>query len=267
VTTNTATPNPSAGPDPSDALSGSLLRLGDNGLILGHRLSEWCGKTPALEEDIALANTALDLIGQAQLWLELAGECEGDGRSADDLAYRRDASDFRHALLVEQPNGDYGRTLVRQFLFDAWHLPTLRALAASSDARVAAIADKASREVAYHLERSTDLIVRLGDGTDESHARMQGALDALWPYADELRGADEAERALAADGIAADPDAVAAAWEAHVGEVLRHATLVRPEDGRGRYKGDGRRGRHGEHLGHLLAEMQCLPRAYPDARW
>ena len=244
-----------------------LLRLGDNCLILGHRTSEWCGRGPALEEDIALANTALDLIGQAQLWLSLAGEVEGAGRTADDLAFRRDAMDFRNVLLVEQPNGDFARTLVRQFLFDAWHLPTVRALAGSADARIADIAEKAVKEITYHLERSTDLVMRLGDGTDESRRRVQAALDALWPFTDELRAGDDVERRLAGDGVAAPADAASEAWDAHVTEALRQGTLTRPEDGRGRFKGSGKHGRHGEHLGHLLAEMQFLPRAYPDASW
>lgn len=249
------------------ALFEYLLRLGDNALILGHRTSEWCGRGPALEEDIALANTALDLIGQTQLWLALAGEVEGAGRSADDLAYRRDAMDFRNVLLVEQPNGDFAHTLVRQFLFDAWHMPTVQTLATSTDTRIADIAEKAVKEITYHLERSTDLVMRLGDGTDESRARVQAALDALWPFTDELRAGDDIERRLADDGVAASPDAVSAAWDAHVTEALRRGTLDRPEDGRGRFKGSGKHGRHSEHLGHLLAEMQSLPRAYPDASW
>jgi len=250
-----------------DAVFEYLLRLGDNCLILAHRTSEWCGHGPALEEDIALANTALDLIGQTRLWLSLAGEVEGAGRSADDLAYRRDAMDFRNVSLVEQPNGDFAHTLVRQFLFDAWHLPTLHALARSSDPRIAAIAEKATKEVTYHLERSTDLVIRLGDGSAESHARLQTALTSLWPFSDELRDPDDIEYRLARDGIAPAPDAVVAQWEGHVFEALRRATLERPEEGRGRFKGRGKQGRHGEHLGLLLAEMQSLSRAHPGASW
>ena len=162
------------------ALFEFLQRMGDNALILGHRVSEWCGHSPALEEDIALSNTALDLIGQTQLWLGLAGEVEGKGRSADDLAYLRDALDFRNVLIVERPNGDFGKTLMRQFLFDAWHYQQLKALKGSSDRRIAEIAEKAFKEVSYHLERSGDLVIRLGDGTAESHRRMQEALDDLW---------------------------------------------------------------------------------------
>ena len=243
-----------------------LLRMGDNALVLGHRVSEWCGHAPVLEEDIALANTALDLIGQTQLWLGLAGEVEGKGRTADNLAYLRDAHEFRNLLLVELPNGDFGRTLMRQFLFDAWHQPMLKWLAASSrDPRVAEIAAKAVKEVAYHVERSADLVIRLGDGSEESHARMQEALDALWPYTGEMFAADAADEAAAVAGIAPSLASLRAPWEAMVGEVLAEATLKRP-DGAYAHKG-GRSGRHTEHLGYILAEMQFLQRAYPGSTW
>jgi ring-1,2-phenylacetyl-CoA epoxidase subunit PaaC len=242
-----------------------LLRMGDNTLILGHRVSEWCGHAPVLEEDIALANTALDLIGQTQMWLGLAGEIEGQGRSADDLAYLRDASKFRNLLLVERPNGDFGQTLMRQFLFDAWHFGMLKALAGSSDPRVAEIAAKAIKEVSYHLERSADLVIRLGDGTSESHDRMRNALDDLWPYTGEMFLADAHDGAVAAAGIAPDPESLRPAWDATVGDVLRQATLQVPEGGFA-HKG-GKRGVHTEHLGYILAEMQFLQRAYPGAEW
>lgn len=242
-----------------------LLRTGDNCLILGHRVSEWCGHAPALEEDIALANTALDLIGQTQFWLGLAGEVEGQGRSADQIAFLRDAGAFRNVLLVERPNGDFGHTLMRQFLFDAWHLELLRALSGSADPRVAEIAAKAQKEVAYHLERSADLVIRLGDGTDESRRRMQKALDTLWPYTGELFLSDEADRAVAEAGIAPLPEALKPAWDAVVADVLAEATLTLP-GGSYQHKG-GKRGVHTEHLGFLLAEMQFLQRAYPGAVW
>jgi ring-1,2-phenylacetyl-CoA epoxidase subunit PaaC len=241
------------------------LRMGDTTLVLGQRVSEWCGHAPVLEEDIALANVALDLIGQAQMWLGLAGEVEGQGRDADALAFRRDAGAFRNLLLVERPNGDFGHTIMRQFLFDAWHLPMLRALSGSAEPRVAGIAAKAEREVAYHLERSADLVIRLGDGTAESHGRMQAALDALWPWAGEMFAGDAVDAALAAEGIAPDPAALRSAWDDTVGAVLAEATLARPE-GSFFHRG-GRAGRHTEHLGHLLAEMQFLQRAYPGAEW
>ena len=177
----------------------ALTRLGDNTLILGHRISEWCGLAPILEEDIALANLALNLIGQTQLWLGLAGQVEGAGRDADALAFLRDGWHFRNLLLVERPNGDFGQTLMRQFLFDAWHQPMLKALEGSSDPRIAEIAAKAVKEVAYHVERSADLVIRLGDGTEESHTRMQRALDRLWPYVGEMFVGDDTDARLAAD--------------------------------------------------------------------
>jgi ring-1,2-phenylacetyl-CoA epoxidase subunit PaaC len=241
------------------------LRLGDNALILSHRLSEWCGHGPALEEDIAQTNVALDLIGQAQFWLELAGEIEGKGRDADALAYRRDASEFRNALLVERPNGDYGHTLMRQYLFDSWHALLLAELTRSSDARFAEIAAKAQKEVAYHLERSGELVIALGDGTAESRKRMQASLDGLWPYAGELFLGDEIDARLAAEGVAPAASSLRASWDAATGAVLSAATLTPPASGFA-HKG-GRQGRHTESLGHLLAEMQFLPRAYPGAQW
>ncbi|RYC28417.1 1,2-phenylacetyl-CoA epoxidase subunit PaaC [Ciceribacter ferrooxidans] len=242
-----------------------LLRMGDNTLILGHRVSEWCGHSPVLEEDIALANTALDLIGQTQFWLGLAGEIEGRGRTADNLAYLRDAAAFRNVLLVERPNGDFGKTLMRQFLFDAYHLEMLRALVSSSDPRVAEIAGKALKEVSYHFERSADLVIRLGDGTEESHRRMQKALDELWPYTGEMFLDDSADEAVAEAGIAPLPSALKAAWDKSVADVLVEATLVRPE-GTYQHKG-GKRGVHTEHLGYILADMQFLQRAYPNSVW
>lgn len=242
-----------------------LLRMGDNTLILGHRVSEWCGHSPVLEEDIALANTALDLIGQTQFWLGLAGEVEGKGRTADNLAYLRDAAAFRNVLLVERPNGDFGKTLMRQFLFDAYHLEMLRALLQSSDLRVVEIAGKALKEVSYHFERSADLVIRLGDGTEESHRRMQKALDDLWPYTAEMFLDDAADEAVAEAGIAPLPSTLKAAWDKSVAEVLAEATLVRPE-GTYQHKG-GKRGVHTEHLGYILADMQFLQRAYPNSVW
>jgi ring-1,2-phenylacetyl-CoA epoxidase subunit PaaC len=242
-----------------------VLRLGDNCLILGHRVSEWCGHGPILEEDLALANVALDLIGQAKLWLTLAGEVEGKGRDADKLAYLRDAREFRNMLLLEQKNGDFAFTMTRQFLFDAWHYLLLRELHRSTDSRIAEIADKTVKEVTYHLERSGDWVVRLGDGTEESHRRMQKAVNILWPYTGELFEMDEVDDALLRPGIAADLAALRQPWLEHVGATLEEATLEQPKPGwaqRG-----GKRGIHSEHLGYLLAEMQFLQRAYPGASW
>ncbi|MCE8509426.1 phenylacetate-CoA oxygenase subunit PaaC [Ruegeria pomeroyi] len=249
-----------------DAFLQFLLRMGDNTLVLGHRVSEWCGHAPVLEEDIALANTALDLIGQTQMWLALAGEVQGEGKSADDLAFLRDAWDFRNALLVEVPNGDFGRTLMRQFLFDSWHKLMLERLKGASDERVAAIAEKAVKEVTYHVERSRDTVIGLGDGTEESHARMQEALDYLWPYVGELFTGDAVDAEMVAAGIAPDPASLRADYDAILAEVMAEATLDIPKSGFA-HKG-GRDGRmHTEHLGHLLTSMQWLQRAYPGARW
>ena len=250
--------------DSNDDLVRELaLRMGDNALILGHRIGAWCGHTPVLEEDIALANVALDLIGQTKLWLSLAADL-GPEKDADALAFLRDARAFRNALLVEQPNGDYGHTLMRQFLFDAWHLPMLTALKSSSDRRVAEIAEKAAKEAAYHLERSEDLVVRLGDGSDESHKRMQGALDALYPFVGELMTPDDVDDALAASAIAPDLNEIRAQYDAYMARVLSDATLTPPETV---VRKGGKSGMHTEELGFILADMQWLQRAYPGATW
>ncbi|GAB2187002.1 1,2-phenylacetyl-CoA epoxidase subunit PaaC [Roseibium sp. LAB1] len=249
----------------SDILFEWLLRRGDTALVLGHRVSEWCGHSPVLEEDIALANVALDLIGQARMWLSLAGEVEGKGRGENELAYLRDAWDFRNILLAEQPNGDFGQTLMRQFLIDAYQVPFLEALKSSRDERITAIASKAGKEVAYHLDRSADLVIRLGDGTEESHRRMQQALDSLWSYTGEMFVSDAVDTALAEAGLAPDPASMKAAWLETVQEVLDAGTLIIPDSDFAHI--GGLTGRHSEHLGHLLAEMQFLQRAYPGATW
>ena len=247
-----------------DALFQFLLRQGDNTLILGHRVSEWCGHAPVLEEDIALANIALDLIGQTQMWLGLAGEVEGAGRSADDLAYLRDVWEFRNLLLVERPNGDFGHTMMRQLLFDAFNVVHLRALQDSSDARVAEIAEKALKEATYHLERSGDTVVGLGDGTEESHARMQAALTALWPYVGEMFLPDECAGPL--HGVAPDPASLRTSWDTITGPILLAATLT-VSDNQFVQTGGKTGAMHGEHLGHILCKMQWLQRAYPGAAW
>ncbi len=250
----------------SDPLFEYLCRLGDNTLVLGHRVSEWCGVAPVLEEDIALANVALDLIGQTQLWLGLAGEVEGKGRDADRLAFHRDVWDFRNVLLVEQPNGDFGQTMMRQFLFDAWHLATLKALAGSSHEQIAAIAEKSVKEVTYHLERSSDTVIGLGDGTEESHNRMQKALDRLYPFVGEMFLSDDVDAAMVEQGIAPDPASLRDTYDAQLAEVLAEATLTKPADDFA-HKGGKTGTRHTEHLGHMLTQMQWLQRAYPDATW
>jgi ring-1,2-phenylacetyl-CoA epoxidase subunit PaaC len=242
-----------------------LLRLADDRLILGHRLSEWCGHGPILEEDIALANMALDLIGQANLLLELAGKAEGQGRSADTLAYFREAVEFRNALIVELPRGDFAFTMARQFLVSVFEMLHLEKLQSSTDGDLAGVAAKAFKEARYHARHSADWMVKLGDGTGESHARLQAAVDELWRFTGELFDVDDVERDLVADGIAVDRSALKAPWRTEVARVLQAATLSMPDDGfmqRG-----GREGRHTEHLGHLLAEMQIVARSYPGTEW
>ena len=255
------------------ALFEYLLRLGDTDVVLAQRLGEWIGHGPVLEEDIALANIGLDLIGQGRLWLGLAGEVEarwnGAGRSEDQLAFLRDGNAFRNLQLVEMPNGDFAMTMARQFYFDHAHLLLLQGLAQSTEARIAEIAAKAVKEVAYHVERSADWMIRLGDGTDESHRRIQKALDALWPYTGEMFASDAVDLALIDAGIAPDARALRELWLGSIQPVLIEATLALPRSewmqgsgGRG-----GKQGVHTEHLGHLLTEMQHLQRAYPGAHW
>ena len=228
-----------------------VLGLADDALILGHRLSEWCGHAPLLEEELALANIGLELIGQARALYALAGAIEGKGRGEDDFAYRRDVTAFRNLLLVEQPNGDFAMTIARQLLYAAYAAPFWRAGVAATDTGLAAIAAAAQHEAAYHLRHAGEWLVRLGDGTEESHRRAQAALDRLWPYTGEMF-----------EGRAA---ALRAEWAAAVDRVLAEATLTRPADCW--MQTGGRRGRHSEHLGYILAELQFLQRAYPGAEW
>ena len=249
----------------AQALFSYVLRLGDLSLVLGQRLGEWVGHAPALEEDLGLANIALDMIGQARLLLSYAGEVEGRGRDEDQIAYLRDQGSYLNPILVEQPNGDFGRTIVRQVLIDAFQLELYERLAASADERLAAIAAKSVKEVRYHLRYSSGWLVRLGDGTLESHTRVQTALESLWPYTVELFAEDDLDRAMADAGIAPRLSDVQAAWSARIDAILAEATLTRPIDRP--HSWHGKRGQHSEHLGYLLAEMQYLQRAYPDARW
>jgi len=244
---------------------GYVLRLADSSLVLAQRLGEWVGHAPALEEDLGLANVSLDLLGQARLLLAHAGELEGKGRSEDDLAYLRGESEYLNLTLAEQPNGDFGQTIARQFLFDAWQLGMYEALQQSVDVRLAAIAAKALKETRYHLRYSGGWLVRLGDGTDESHRRAQRALDGLWPFVNEMFATDDVDREAARSGLGPEPGALEAAWSERVDEVLARATLARPA--RAHFVWYGKQGRHGEHLGHLLAEMQSLHRAHPGATW
>ncbi len=243
-----------------------LLRLGDDRLILGHRLAEWCGHGPILEEDIALGNIALDLIGQAEAFLNLAGKSEGKGRDADRLAYFRDASEFRNLQLVEQPRGDFAVTTIRQLLFDAHAVLLCEALAQSSWEELAALGAKSLKESRYHYRHSSEWTLRLGDGTEESHARTQLAVDELWRFTPELFESDQVTDALAQAKLIPHPGELRGRWKAAVHGILTQATLTPPDDPAGFVLGRYR-ARHGEHLGHLLAEMQILPRSYPTAVW
>lgn len=242
-----------------------VLRLGDSALVLGQRLSEWCGHAPVLEEDLALANTALDLIGQARLLLTRAGQIEGAGRDEDALAFLRDPGAFLNVTLVELPNGDFARTVLRNLLFCAFQEQLWAGLRASSDAELAAIAAKSAKETRYHVEHAADWCIRLGDGTDESRGRMQQALELLWPYTAELFTPDPVDEAAAAQGLGPAWASLESGWRAAVEPVLHEATLAVPA--RTPFRSTGKGGVHSEHLGHLLAVMQSLPRSHPGARW
>ena len=242
------------------------LRLGDDALILSHRLAEWSSRAPQLEDDIALTNIALDLLGQARSFLTYAGKLEGENRDEDDFAYLRREDEFRSCLLVEQPNNDdFGLAIARQLLFSTYQLALYGALRASSDETFAAIAAKAVKEVAYHREYAATWAVRLGDGTLESRERMQQSLNDLWCFTGELFEADEVIGRLVSAGIAPDPDLLRAEWARDIDAVLAEATLERPTSNA--LPGTGRSGRHSEHLGHLLAEMQYLHRLHSGATW
>jgi ring-1,2-phenylacetyl-CoA epoxidase subunit PaaC len=241
------------------------LRLADDALVLGHRLSEWCGHAPVLEEDLALGNLALDLIGQARALYAYAGELEGKGRDEDALAYRRDAGAYRNILLVEQPNGDFAVTMLRQLLYAAFAHPYFEALTRSKDATLAAVAAKSVKELAYHVRHAGEWTIRLGDGTEESHRRAQEALDELWPYTGEMFEIDDVEQDLIGEGIAVDRAGIRPRWQRTLVPILAEANLRMPQSAW--MQSGGRAGRHSEHLGHILAELQFLQRAYPDARW
>ncbi len=246
------------------------LRLADNALILGHRVSEWVGHAPVLEEDLALGNLALDLIGQSRSFYTYAGEIEGKstgtpGRDEDALAYLRDAGGYRNVLLVEQPNGDFAQTIMRHLLYSAYAHPYFDALARSKDTTLAAIAAKAVKELAYHVRHTAEWTIRLGDGTEESHRRTQNALDELWPYTGELFETDQIERALIETGIAVNPSDIRTRWSKSLDEVFEDAALTRPRDGF--MQSGGRSGRHSEHLGFILTELQYLQRSHPGAKW
>ena len=242
-----------------------LLRLGDDSLILGHRLSELCGHGPILEEDIATTNIALDLIGQTNSIFQYAAEVEGTGKTEDDLAFLRYEREYQNLLLVEQPNGDFGMTMMRQFLFDAFRKPLYEALTKSSDTQLAAIAEKSLKETKYHLKHSSEWVIRLGDGTEESNKRVQYALDTLWVFTDEMFVMDEVENALAEANVIPNLQSLKEGWMENVVAVLEEATLTIPTNGWQR-KG-GRQGLHTENLGYILAELQYMQRAYPGMKW
>lgn len=243
-----------------------ILRIGDSALILGHRLSEWCGHGPVLEQDIALTNIALDLVGQARSLLTYAGEIEGQGRSEDDLAFLRDVYDYKNVLLAEQPNGHFGDTIARQFYYDTFNYYFLKELEKSSDEQLAGFATKSLKEVSYHLRHSTEWIIRLGDGTAESHEKIQKSLDDLYMFTGELFQMDEIDAAMIEAGIGVDLNVIRTAWNEHMQRTFAEATLTLPDSETWMQSG-GKTGQHGEHLGFLLAEMQFLPRAYPGATW
>ncbi len=247
------------------ALFEYLLWMGDTTLVLGHRLSEWCGHGPILEEDIALTNISLDLLGEARYYYTYAGEVEGEDRTEDDLAYLRDVMDYHNSLLVEQPNGDFGFTMVRQFLFTAFWYHMQDALLSSSDERIRGIAEKAIKEVTYHLRHSSDWIKRLGDGTEESHKKVQEAVETIWMLTEDLFLSMPNDKLLIDEKIVPEMSGIHKKWQETVKTVFEEATLKMPTESFN-MKG-GREGKHSEHLGYILAELQFLPRAYPGAKW
>ncbi len=242
-----------------------VLRMGDNALILGQRLSEWCGHGPVLEQDIAITNIALDLMGQARTLMQYAAELEGKGRDEDQMAFLRDAWDFRNVLLVEQPNEDWAYTIVRQFFFDTYHFYFLQKLVDSKDEHLAAIAAKSLKEVTYHLRYSSEWMIRLGDGTETSHEKMQTALDELWMFTGELLEMNEVDEMMIAEGIGVNLNEIKPLYERKVNEILAEATLQKP-DNQWMQTG-GKVGRHTEYLGYILADMQFMQRAYPNSKW
>jgi ring-1,2-phenylacetyl-CoA epoxidase subunit PaaC len=248
-----------------EALFKYVIRLADNSLILGHRLSEWSSNAPILEEDLALTNIALDLIGRAQALYKYAAEVEGKSKTEDDLVYKRAERQFLNVLLVEQQNGDFAATIARQFFYSTFELFFLEELSKWKDATLSALAIKCLKEVKYHWRHAYDWLLRLGDGTEESHERMQRGIDELWMYIGELFEIDEVEAMLIEEGIAVDNSALYESWNQKVSDAIKEATLNRPADGYNQT--GGRKGIHSENLGFILTEMQYLPRAYPEAKW
>lgn len=262
-------PEVSAAPTPpvaANPLFPFVLQLADTSLVLAHRLSEWCGHGPILEQDLALANIALDLLGEARSYYQYAAELEGRGRTEDDLAYLRSAVEYRNPLLVEQPNGDFAHTIARQFLFDNFHYELLKALQSGPDAQLAAIAEKSIKEATYHLKWSSEWVIRLGDGTPESRQRLDRALAVLWRYAGELTTPTPLETGLQELGLVPDYAALLPAMQTHLAHVLAEATVPLPTTPAFAQPG-GKQGRHSEHLGYLLTELQYMQRTYPGLTW
>ncbi len=249
-----------------EALVDYVLRLGDNSLIAGHRLSEWCSKGPFLEEDIAMTNIALDYVGASRILLTYAGEAEAKGRTEDDLAYFRTHDKFKNALLVEQPNGDFGVTIAKQFYYSIFNYLLYTELQKSKDETLAGFATKALKEVTYHVRHVNEWVLRLGDGTEESNARLQKGIDELWKYTNDLFATTEGDKLLQAEGIIPDVPALKSKWLEMISEVLQRATLIMPDVNAFQQKGS-REGKRTEHLSYILGEMQSIARAYPGAKW
>lgn len=241
------------------------LRLGDNALVLGQRLGEWCGHGPVLEQDIALSNIALDQLGQARMLLQYAATQKGEGATEDTLAYHRDITEYKNLLLVELDNGDWGKTIVRQFFFDTFNFYLYSALLQSSDEQIKAIAQKAIKEISYHAQWSAEWVIRLGDGTEESHQRVQESINDLWEWTGEMFIADEVDTKMQETGVGPDLTKIKAQWEEKVAQIMALATLKTPADDWAQT--GGKQGEHTEALGYLLAELQHLPRMYPEAQW
>ncbi len=242
-----------------------VLQQADNSLVLGQRLAEWCGHGPVLEQDIAMTNISLDLIGQARLLYQYAAELQEEGKSEDDLAYLRDAWDFKNVLLVEQPNGDFAQTILRQFLYDTFSSLFYESLMQSSDERLRSIAAKSHKESLYHVKWSADWVLRLGDGTEESHQKMQDAVNALWNYKDEIVTPSDTDQKAFENNWGVDLNEIKTRRDDHIHGILKEATLEIPESGYSHT--GGKEGRHSEHLGYILADLQFLQRAYPGLDW
>jgi len=246
-------------------LAAYVLRLADSPLILGQRLTEWCGHGPILEQDIALSNIALDLLGEARNLFQYAAELLGNEATEDSLAMLRKELEYKNFLICELPNGDFAHTVLRQFFFDNYHSLLFSALSHSKDDRLAAIAEKSKKEVAYHLRYSSEWVIRLGDGTEESHRRMTAAIEKIWPFTGELCESDELDRWALSEGVGMDLEGFIAPWMDKTKEIFKQATLTLPDSGW--MQSGGKAGKHTEHMGYLLSELQMMQRTYPNMKW